>query len=271
MTVLDWRLRTRMMALGFAVLTFAGSLVAHAQEPAVPVLAAEARPASLGIERNFTGRIAARRTVDLAFEVAGRLVRLEGREGQELPAGAVLAALDPVPFQLALDEARVQAGLAERSLSRLRSLYVRGAGTEAALEEAEAAYELRRIAEEAAERDLSLATLTAPFDAMIARRLVEEGSLIQPGTAVIRLHDVGEWRVKVSVPESLMRLGTSPGGGTDRSSDRPRKRDASCIGVPRARSRARPRGAHLRCDLRDRPAPGQHALAGHDLAGADRT
>lgn len=56
------------------------------------------------------------RTVDLAFRVGGRIAEMPVDEGTKVAPGAVLARLDPVPFQqaLAAARARVEAAIAAR-------------------------------------------------------------------------------------------------------------------------------------------------------------
>lgn len=182
---------------------------ARAEDAPTPVLATAATRAVPELQRTLVGRIAPRRTVDLAFEVSGRLIRLHADEGAEVSAGAPLAELDPAAFLLALDEARVSAEQAEASYRRVSALRDRGVSAEASLDEVRTSRDLRRISVRAAERDLALATLSAPFEAMVAQRLLPENSLIQPGSAVLRIHDISEWRVTVSIPEALMRTGAS--------------------------------------------------------------
>lgn len=57
--------------------------------------------------RDFTGRVDAVQTVDLAFRVSGQLVELPVVEGQRIAKGDLIAALDPTDYENALREARV--------------------------------------------------------------------------------------------------------------------------------------------------------------------
>ena len=68
------------------------------------------------------GRVDAAQTVDLSFEVAGPLARLDVKEGQSVKSGELVAALDPKDFQLALREAEVQLKLARQDLLRKQKL-----------------------------------------------------------------------------------------------------------------------------------------------------
>jgi HlyD family secretion protein len=78
--------------------------------------------------------------VDLSFQVAGRILRLDTDEGRAVEVGAPLAVLDPRDYQLALARARAQAASADKTLAALqagsRVQDIRGA--EAALRQTEA-------------------------------------------------------------------------------------------------------------------------------------
>ena len=54
---------------------------------------------STGVFRNrtFFGRVAARETVELAFQVAGQIVEFPAIEGQPIPEGGLIAQLDLEP------------------------------------------------------------------------------------------------------------------------------------------------------------------------------
>ena len=63
------------------------------------VVEAEARE----LKRQFFGRVAARRTVDLAFQVGGQIQKFPVTEGSQIDKGALVAELDLKPFELALE------------------------------------------------------------------------------------------------------------------------------------------------------------------------
>ncbi len=59
-------------------------------------------------ERRFFGKVAARRTVDLAFQVAGRIEEFPVAEGAMIEKGSLIARLDLRRYQLALHQAELQ-------------------------------------------------------------------------------------------------------------------------------------------------------------------
>lgn len=160
--------------------------------------------------RVFVGRIEAVRTVDIAFRQAGLLLEQPWLEGQLVPQGSPLAALDEEPLRLAVREAEARHAFAEREWRRRRAL-PSGVVARASVEEAETEYLLRRVELDRARQNLDFARVTAPFDALITRRLAEPHSVIASGTPVLRVQDVTELRVAISVPgELLARFGNDP-------------------------------------------------------------
>lgn len=186
---------------------------------ALPALAQEApRPAKLttltagepAIERRFYGRVRARETVDLAFQVGGQITEIAAPEGEPLAEGALIARLDLAPFRRQLAQARLRRDKAERDLERLESLSSANV-SEVRIQDARTEAELARLAVAEAEDALDDATLAAPFDALVARRLVAAFSTVSPGQPVVRLHDMSELRVDIDVPEVLFRRARSRG------------------------------------------------------------
>ena len=74
-----------------------------------PVLSAVAER-QVGASASFAGTIEPRYSASLAFRVLGRVITRDVNAGDSTKKGARLAALDPVPFDLAVRDAR--AGLA---------------------------------------------------------------------------------------------------------------------------------------------------------------
>jgi RND family efflux transporter MFP subunit len=160
--------------------------------------------------RRYVGRVAAVSTVDLSFQVGGRIIELPVQQGKIVPKGGLIAALDPADYKLAMREAQVQKDLAERNLARMRTLLGSSAVSRAEFERSEAEFRLREVALDNARRNLSLTRIEAPFDALITRRMIDAFSNVAPNTNVVRVQDVTELRVQISVPEDPIRLVSSP-------------------------------------------------------------
>lgn len=154
------------------------------------------------VSRQFFGHVVAKETVDLAFQVGGQITDLPITEGETISAGDVIATLDLEPFELALDQARVQNAQSVRTFERLQQLQG-GAVSQVSVDDAQTQVQLSEIAVRDAERSLQNAQLTAPFDALIAARNVANFTTISAGTPIVRLHDMSDLRVEIDVPEVL--------------------------------------------------------------------
>ncbi|MBF9033995.1 efflux RND transporter periplasmic adaptor subunit [Rhodobacterales bacterium HKCCE2091] len=184
---------------GFAV---AAQEAAPEAEPR-PVLVTRVEAGAGGEERQFFGHVAARQTVDLAFQVGGQVARIPAVEGQTIAEGELVAELDLASFELARDQAALRADQAQRALDRVTRLQGSTA-SQVTVDDAETETALARIALQDAELNLDRATLTAPFDALVAERMVEAFTTISAGTPVVRLHDMSELRIEIDVPELLV-------------------------------------------------------------------
>lgn len=157
---------------------------------------------STRVTRHFFGKVAAKQTVDLAFQTAGQIVRFPAIEGRIVPAGNMIAQLDLEPFELALQQARLQRDRAHRRAARLKKLEGKTV-SQVSVEDAATEAGLAEIALRNAEYALKHATLDAPFDALVARRSVARFTTVNAGTPVVRLHDMSEIRIEIDVPEVL--------------------------------------------------------------------
>jgi multidrug efflux pump subunit AcrA (membrane-fusion protein) len=99
-----------------------GTSFASAQDQQRLVKLVKVVSSETAITRQFFGHVAAKETVDLAFQVGGQIVDIPIVEGEPIAQGAIIAQLDLEPFELALDQARVQKEQADRNLERIKKL-----------------------------------------------------------------------------------------------------------------------------------------------------
>ena len=177
-------------------------LAAAAQEPPRLVKLTQVTAGQETTDRIFFGRVVARQTVDLAFQVGGQIVKLPVVEGQPVRQGEMVAQLELDTFERNLEQARLQKEQSDRTVARLEQLS-RDTVSQVTFDDAETEAQLSRIAVENAQTALEHATLTAPFDALVAARDVANFTTIAAGTPVVRLHDMSDLRIDIDVPELL--------------------------------------------------------------------
>ncbi len=123
--------------------------------------------------REFPGRASAKDEVDLSFQVSGPLISLPVDVGSQVKKKDVVAAIDPINFQAALDSAQANLNIAEANLTAME----RGARPEevqqlkAAVAEAEASYQQANSEHERNATLLPQRVITkSEFDISLARR-----------------------------------------------------------------------------------------------------
>jgi RND family efflux transporter MFP subunit len=169
------------------------------------------------------GTVRASQRVELAFqEVGGRLIELpiEGREGQEVKQGELLARIDPKDFETNLRNVQGRLKEAVASLDLAKSEYERvkriqkqdpGAVSGADIDrkrEAVNAMEgrIRSLSAEveAAKDRLSYTYLKAPFAGRIAQRFVDNFQDVKPKQPILALEDVTKVEILIGVPENVV-------------------------------------------------------------------
>lgn len=154
--------------------------------------------------RTFPAEVSPVKTVDMSFEVSGRLTLTNLKTGTVVNQGEVLAKLDPTPFQQQVDEASARLTQAKRDLDRISLTFKKGLASQSELDSVKTNFELAQIAYQRAEQDLSYTELTAVFDAQVSERLVENGTYVRAGEVVARLQDVSKFYFNINVPERLV-------------------------------------------------------------------
>lgn len=152
----------------------------------------------------FTGRIEAFQSIDVSFEVGGPMEQLDVREGETIAAGALIAAIEPTEFQLAVQEAEVQLKLAAQDLSRKQKVLAENGIAKSVVDDAQSHYELQSVRLRQAKERLDDTKIHAPFEAYVSRRYLDNHVNVAPGQPIVRLHDLNQLLVVISSPENLL-------------------------------------------------------------------
>jgi membrane fusion protein (multidrug efflux system) len=162
-----------------------------------------------------SGQLLARNEAQIAAEVPGRITELLLREGDRAEAGAVVLEIDPERRKLEVEDARARLLEAEAALfdeqreaKRIRELHSRQVASQAQLDGVETQIKLARARLAAArshlgiaERALSDASVTAPFEGLIATRSVSAGEFVNVGQGLFELVALDPLEVEFSVAE----------------------------------------------------------------------
>lgn len=172
----------------------------------LPVVGETVRREDLVLTIATTGQVHSEAVADLKAETSGTIDSVLVHPGDIVRRGAVLARLDPRPFNLAVREAeaslaeaniRLQGNLASDSILLTNHQDQERQRNAMTLSGVPAA----QVRLERAQLDRERTTITAPFDGVVDRVDVAEGSRVQPGQAVATVVDVSHLRVEAQVLE----------------------------------------------------------------------
>ncbi len=170
-------------------------------------------------DANYLGVIKAGSDSAVGFEVAGVLTDLPATEGIRVSPGDVLAQLGTDRRQARLDAAsatfnRVVAerAQAEARAERIALLVEDGSASQQDYDDARFSAQALAAAEstanaqrQSAQLELDKSTLRAPYEAVVAERLVQTGAVVAPGTPVLRLLTATGREAHVGVPTDVAR------------------------------------------------------------------
>lgn len=155
------------------------------------------QPGDVALVTELPGRLEASRVAQVRARAAGILQKRLFKEGSDVKAGQSLFAIDPAPYNAALQSAQATVARAQANLAQAAALADRYkplveanavskqeyANAVAARAQAEADVQAGRAAVQTARINLGYATVTAPISGRIGRALVTEGALVGQGEA----------------------------------------------------------------------------------------
>ena len=183
--------------------------------------AAAARAASTTASAAYEGRVEAVRQAQMAAQVPGTVVDLQVRAGDPVRAGQTLLRIDARAAEQGASAsgaqalaARAQRDVAAKELARKQQLYEKRYISQAALDQAEAAYKAAQAQADAlaaqagaAQTQTALHVVRAPFDGIVAQVAVERGDMAMPGKPLLTVYAPAQLRVSAFVPATALAAG----------------------------------------------------------------
>ncbi len=166
---------------------------------AMPVTVVEVQPSTIPISAEAVAQTEGAKEVEIRARVGGILLKRLYEEGAPVKAGQPMFLIDPVPYEIALSQARAQLAQqqalieqAKREQERLRGLlasqsisqreYDNAVSDEAV---ARAGFQQAQANLREAELNLSYTTVTAPVSGVSGRFQYSEGALITANTSLL--------------------------------------------------------------------------------------
>jgi RND family efflux transporter MFP subunit len=175
-----------------------------AQAPAVAVAVTEVAVQPLWDEEEVVGSVEAAQRAVLSAKVTGVVDSLKVAPGARVTRGEVLATIDAREIRARLDSAVAAQDQAKKDFARIERLLQSGSSTR---QEFDAATTRLRTADAAlveARTMLQYTEITAPFDGVVTRKIIEVGDLATPGKPLLEMENSSLLRFECQIPEALI-------------------------------------------------------------------
>jgi len=197
-----WRAARRIGLLGLLATALSACEAEQSSPPPPrPVSVVTVSSGKLSNAITFSGEIQAKKDVALAFRIGGRVTDRLVAIGDRVTAGQIVARLDPMLEQNALESAKAALEAARGELVRARSAFERqeslmeqGFTTRPRFDQALRALEVAQAQLEAAEAQVDTAQLRlgytnlyADAPGVVTARNVEAGEVVQPGQSIVQI------------------------------------------------------------------------------------
>ncbi|MHB1023778.1 MAG: MdtA/MuxA family multidrug efflux RND transporter periplasmic adaptor subunit [Acidobacteriaceae bacterium] len=186
----------------------------------VPVAAAPVEQKTMPVYLTGLGSVTPYYSVTIKSRVDGQLMHVNFREGQEVQVGALLAEIDPRPYQAVLEQAqgqlaRDQAQLAnyQAEYHRYESLYNAGVVSKETLDaqrsnfgQFEGTIKADQAAIDSARVNLAYCRITSPIRGRIGLRLVDPGNIVHATdtTGLLVINQLHPITVIFTLPEDQL-------------------------------------------------------------------
>lgn len=153
------------------------------------------------VTSEFVCQIQASRHIEVKALERGYIERIAAQEGQQVSAGQLLFAVQPRIYQAELQRATAEVAAARVEYENTKALAANNVVSQAEVALAEARLSRAEGEQKLAEAHLAFTEVRAPFDGLMDRLLVREGSLVEEGELLTTLSDTRSLWVYFNVPE----------------------------------------------------------------------
>ncbi|MEQ8493939.1 MAG: efflux RND transporter periplasmic adaptor subunit [Gammaproteobacteria bacterium] len=169
------------------------------------------------ITREYVCQIHSSRHIDVRAMAHGYLQQVAVQEGQKLEQGQLMFKILPVVYQAELKRAQAEAEAARVEYENTANLARNKVVSDTELALAQAHYEKAKAELDLARAHLGFTEIRAPFNGLMDRLHVREGSLVEAGELLTTMSDNSTMWVYFNVPEAeyLAYVERSRGDGDD--------------------------------------------------------
>ncbi|MBI1357470.1 MAG: efflux RND transporter periplasmic adaptor subunit [Acidobacteria bacterium] len=221
-------LRAALIVAGLGLLTGACSREQPTEEGAHeeaehPIILTTPKIMDVPTTQSYVCRLHSRRHIEIRALNEGYLEEIRIQEGQAVMAGDRLYDVYPVLYRTRLEAEKAELRLAEINLQNTQRLADKGFVSAPELARAKAERARAQANVDRATAEFGFTSILAPFDGIVGRQLMQQGSLIEEGDTLTTMSDNLVMWVYFNVPEAdYLRFKALPGAS---SPDSPRTLD----------------------------------------------
>ena len=152
-------------------------------------------------DRAYPGRVRPTREVNLAFEVSGRVTKINVNKGDQVEQGKVLAELDASDYIDSLKSAQAEMDRSRAQLERVQKAAESNAVSQQDVTDAQAAFDRSSAQVSIREKAVKDTKLLATFPGLIANRFVEQFQDVRAQESILSLQDISILEIEVNLPE----------------------------------------------------------------------
>jgi RND family efflux transporter MFP subunit len=155
----------------------------------------------VGSSLEYPGEVSAARSVELGFEVAGKIIELPISDGLAVKKGTLLGRLDDSDYVAARDAAEANRKAAQSAYERAKRIFDQGAGSQAEVDSTLRDVDIARQNLKQAQKAFNDAELKAPFSGRVARKIANNFQNVKAKEPILLLEDISSLELDINVPE----------------------------------------------------------------------
>jgi RND family efflux transporter MFP subunit len=154
-----------------------------------------------GTTREYPGEVSATQSVELGFEVPGKIVELPISDGVAVKGGDLLGRLDATDYEAARNAADANRKAMESAYQRAKRIFDQGAGSQAEVDRTLRDIDVSKEDLKKAQKALNDTALKAPFSGKVARKIAKNFQNVMAKQAILLLQDISSLELDVNIPE----------------------------------------------------------------------
>lgn len=181
-----------------------GENTTAAEITAVPVEVKKISPEVFSRYFEVTGVMEAIKDANLSPEINGQIQEVLVQRGAWVKKGELLIKLNTDVTEMNIEEVKTNLQLASLIYEKQKELWEQNIGSELQFLEAKNSMESLEARLATLEKQLEMASITAPFSGIIEDIMVKDGELASPGMPMLRLVNLSVMRVSARVSEAYI-------------------------------------------------------------------